>query len=636
MKRSNNAKYFKSASIIFIIAVAMSLFHIYTGVFGVLLFIKHRAIHIAFALVLCFLSISAFGKFGEDGRKVPFYDWILALLAVIVFGYFVVNGDLIARRYAYVTPLSTIQLTMGILAIILLIEGVRRSIGTIFVVIIGCALAYAALGPYLPFAISHKGFTLMWTIDHLAFTDSGIFGRSAGVSATYIFIFILFGAFLEKTGAGDKFIKLAFSLVGKQRGGPAKAAVIASGLFGMISGTAVGNVVTTGTFTIPMMKKLGYQPEFAGGVEACASSGGQIMPPLMGATAFLIAEFTGIPYIDLAKAAAIPAIMYFFAIFVQVHLRALVLDIKGMPREELPPKHRSLTEAAPYMLSIIAIVVCLLVGFTPLRSGLLAIIFVVVVNIIMSFVTHIPAITIKQVFQALEGGAKSAIPVALVCSASGIVSGIVVMSGIGLRVSSVVLDISGGNLFFTLLIVMVTSIILGMGLPTVAAYIIQVSLTIPALLELGVPPLASHMFIFYFGALSAITPPIALAAYAAAGIADSPLMKTGFVAFRLALSGFIIPFMFVYSASIILIGSPIETIITTITLILGIIALSFGVEGWIVSKANILERLLCITGAILLILPGVFTDLTGFAIIGSVIGYQFFRNRNVKTMNEAV
>jgi TRAP transporter 4TM/12TM fusion protein len=362
---NNRNLFLNSALIVSAIAVVMSLFHVYTGIFGVLLFIKHRALHIVFALILCFLSMSAFKRADTEdigSRKIPLYDWLLALLAAFVFGYFVINGDTIAQRYAYVTPLSTFQIAMGILAICLMLEGVRRSIGMIFVVILGCALAYVVIGPYLPISLSHKGFSLMWTIDHLAYTDLGIFGRSAGVSATYIFIFILFGAFLDKTGAGDKFINLAFSLVGRQRGGPAKAAVLASGLFGMISGTAVGNVVTTGTFTIPMMKKLGYPDHFAGGVEASASSGGQIMPPLMGATAFLIAEFTGIPYIDVAKAAAIPAIMYFLAIFIQVHLRALKLNITGIPEKDLPGKKKSMVECAPYMSSIIAIVFFLVIS----------------------------------------------------------------------------------------------------------------------------------------------------------------------------------------------------------------------------------------------------------------------------------
>lgn len=603
----------KVAIVVTIVAITMSIFHLYTSAFGVLLSLKQRSIHVGFALVLCWFLYAV--KRSKKDESIPMYDWVLIFLTVITFSYISFTAASISQRMSYITPLSTTQIIIGTFAIFLLIEACRRTIGKAFVIILLTCLLYVYIGPYLNLSLSHKGFSYMWTIDHLVFTTNGIFGISTGVSATYIFIFILFGSFLHKTGAGDKLIQLAFALMGTQRGGPAKTGVVASGFFGMITGSAVSNVVTTGTFTIPMMKKIGYKPYFAGAVEAVASSGGQITPPLMGATAFLIAEFTGISYLEVAAAAIIPAVLYYYGVLLQVHLRALKENIMGIPKDQLPKKLPSLIDSAPYMLSVVAIVGFLLRGNTPLKAGLYAIIFIVLINLIISVIRSLPPISFKQIIEALDSGARTAVEVALICAASGIVVGVLTLTGIGLRISSIILDLSGGVLFITLLITMVTSIILGMGLPTVGAYIIQVALTVPALVQSGVPPLAAHLFIFYFGALSAITPPVAVAAYAAAGIAGSNPMKTGFMAFQLAIAGFIIPFMFVYGPSLILIGSSVDTFINTIGALIGVFALAAGVEGWLYNKTNWIERVCLIIGAFFLISPDLFLDVIGFILL---------------------
>lgn len=613
------------------VAIAMSLFQLYTATFGVLLSIRQRAIHVGFALILVWFSYAA--KKTLKSSKVPIYDWIFVALSVVSFSYLAFTANEIAERMSYVTPLSNTQMIMGTIALLLLVEASRRTIGKAFVAIILVCFLYVFIGPYLPQSIAHKGFSWMWMLDQLVYTTNGIFGESAGVSATYIFVFILFGAFLDKTGAGARLIDLAFSLVGGYRGGPAKTAIMASGFFGMISGSAVANVVTTGTFTIPMMKKIGYKSTYAAAVESVSSSGGQIMPPLMGATAFLIAEFLGIPYLHIAAAAFIPAVMYFLAELLQVHFQALKKGIKGIPKEELPRVRKAFMDSFPYLVSVGVIVILLAFGFTPLKAGIYSIGFIVAVNLLMAWIKKTPPISIKEVFSALDIGARTAVQVAVICSAAGIVVGVITMTGIGLRISSVILDLAGGSLFLTLLITMVTSIILGMGLPTVGAYIIQVALTIPALVELGVPPLAAHLFIFYFGALSAITPPVAVAAYAAAGLAGCDPMKTGFTAFRLAIAGFVVPFMFVYGPSLILIGSPVEILRDTVFALIGIVALAASLEGWMFTHTHWIERILLFSSACLLIKPGLITDGIGFVLLAVALVIQWIKSRKNPAVN---
>lgn len=624
LKRSNSV--IKNIAIyITIVAVAMSLFHLYTSAFGTLISTRQRAVHVGFAIVLTWLIYSP--TKGLKGKRISFIDYILIFFSIFSFSYIAINAERISRMIPYISQLSTLDLIVGTMIILLLIEASRRCIGNIFTGILVICLIYVFLGEFFPFAISHSGFSYMWFIDHIVFTNNGVFGVATGVSATYIFIFLLFGAFLDKTGGGNNLINLAFSLTGKYKGGPAKAGILASGFFGMISGSAVANVVTTGPFTIPMMKKVGYPSKFAGAVEAVASSSGQIMPPLMGASAFLIAELTGTPYIEVAAAAAIPALLFLLSVFLQVHFRAEKNPSIGrIPKESIPKLLPSLNQSFPYLFPVFVIVVLLATGSTPLKAGLYATILLVIINVVISQIKKVKRISLKEIIGGLEDGAKTAVQIAVICAASGIVVGTITMTGIGNRANSVILGISEGDLFLTLLITMVMSIILGMGLPTVGAYIIQVALTIPTLINLGVPPLAAHLFIFYFGALSAITPPVAVAAYAAAGLANSNPMATGLMAVRLALAAFIVPFMFVYGPTLILVGQPAEILIDVVTAMIGIFALSASLEGWLLIKINIIFRVLLVFSAICMVYPGLPSDVVGISIL-IIVGMINWFNR---------
>ncbi|MHB8916391.1 MAG: TRAP transporter permease [Desulfocucumaceae bacterium] len=601
-----------------VIAVLMTCFQVYTAFFGIFESTMQRSLHLLFAIVLSFL-IFRFNK----GREInlPWYDVILILLALFSYGYVVVNSEEISGRLAYVTSLTGTEMAVGVVGILVLWEAARRMLGRAFAIIVAVFLLYALFGQYLPGVLQHRGYDPGWIIDHLFYTTEGILGIPLGVSATYIFIFILFGTFLEKTGAGDFFIQIALALMGRYRGGPAKTAVVASGFMGMLSGSAVANVVTTGAFTIPLMKKLGYKPHFAGAVEACASSGGQFTPPVMGAAAFIIAEFTGISYIKVAAAAAIPAIMYYFSIGFQVHFRAIKEGIHGLPKEQLPNFRKEFMKGFHYVIPVITIVYFLMAGYSPLKAGLYSIFALLVITVIRS-PKFIKPVDFYNIFDA---SARVILDVAIACAAAGIVIGIISLTGVGLRLSSLIISLAGGNLFLALLFTMVTALFLGMGLPTVAAYIIQAALIVPALAQFGIPLLAAHLFAFYFAIVSAVTPPVALAAYAGAGIAGADVNKTGWTAFKLALAAFIVPFMFVYGPALILIGKTSDIIIASCTAMVGIFALAAAIEGWLIKQTNILERAMLFTAALCLIKPGIYTDIAGVVLIALVYFLQKLR-----------
>uniref|UniRef100_UPI000740495D TRAP transporter permease n=1 Tax=Shouchella shacheensis TaxID=1649580 RepID=UPI000740495D len=443
---------------------------------------------------------------------------------------------------------------------------------------------------------------------------------SAGVSATFIFLFILFGKFLEVSGAGQFFINLAVAAMGKYRGGPAKTAIVGSSILGTISGSAVANTVTTGAFTIPLMKRTGYKNHFSGAVEAVASTGGQIVPPIMGAAAFIIASYLGMPYIDVVVAAIIPAVLYYLCLYVQVDLRAKRNHLHGLPKSELPVLWTVLKNGFLFFIPLFIIIFMLVSGFSPMRAGLFAIVAVIVVAMVKASTRLSP----KQLIKALDLGARASLETAVACAAAGVIIGIISLSGIGLTFSSMIIQFAGGSLLLTLFLTMVTSIVLGMGLPTVAAYIVQVPLTIPALIELGVAPLAAHLFIFYFAIISAITPPVALAAFAAAGIAGSEPMKTGLTALRLGIAAFIVPYMFVYGPSLLLIGQPGDIVTSVATALVGILGVAAAAEGWVFRHALWYERVLLFAGSILLIQPGVWLDVLGVAMLVIALLLQKF------------
>lgn len=489
-------------------------------------------------------------------------------------------------------------------------------------------LTYVFAGPHLPGILSHQGFTLMWAVDHIFFTTEGIWGIPAGVSATFIVMFIIFAAFLEQSKGGDFFIDLSLGLFGKARGGPAKAAIFASGFMGMLSGSAVANVVTTGAFTIPLMQRLGYSDRFSGAVESVASSGGQLMPPIMGAAAFIIAEFLGVPYIEVAAAAAVPAFLYYFSAFSMVHFEARRINLQGMKPEELPLIRKTLIYGFQFVLPVAVLVYLLVRGNSPMRAGLWAIL----ITIVVSYVRADTRMTPKRILSALESGSKGAVQVAIACATAGIIIGVLTLTGLGMRFNSIILLISQGSLLLTLILTMFTSILLGMGLPTVAAYIIQVSLTVPVLTQnFGVHPLAAHFFIFYFAIISAITPPVALAAYAAAGISGADPLKTAITACRLGLAAFIVPYMFVYAPQLLLVGSTGKVIIATVTSMIGVVALAASVVGWLKTRASVPERVLLMGAALSLIKPGIYTDILGLGLLGIVIVLQIIAGRKSET-----
>jgi TRAP transporter 4TM/12TM fusion protein len=595
--------------VIVTIAVAMSVYHIYAGYFGAPEALLHRSVHLLFVLVLIF-SLFPFSR-KEWGKKIRWTDWILILLTLASTGYLFVNYEYVITRYALVHPLSGMDLGFGILLTLLLIEGSRRVIGPALPITAGVFLAYAYVGPYLPGLLRHSGFSTEMIIDQLYMTTEGIFGIPLGVSATYVILFIIFGTFLEKSGTGQLFMDFASAITGWTRGGPGKIACISSALFGTISGSAVANVMVDGWLTIPLMKRTGFNTPFACAVEATASTGGQIMPPVMGAAAFVMAEFTGIPYITICLYAMIPALLYYFALFMSIHFMAGRMGLKGIPKEELPRLKKVLAARGHMFIPLIIIVYMMTAGYTPMY----ACIYSTVAVVILSFLRKETRMGFWTIIRALEEGAKNTLGVAAACACAGIVIGVINLTGLGLKFTSFVLFLAGDSLIPALIMTMLAGIVLGMGMPTTPAYIVQAALLIPALIKLGVMNIAAHMFVFYFSTISAITPPVAMAVYAAAGIGGAKLWPTGIWAMRVAAAGFIVPYMFVYGPSLLFIGSAFDIITSAISASFGVMALAAGMMGWFVKKVVIWERIVLLIAAVLLIKPGLYSDAIGYILL---------------------
>jgi len=514
---------------------------------------------------------------------------------------------------------------VGAIGILLVLEATRRVVGTPILVVVGCFLAYAHFGRYVPGFFGHRGASLERLVGHMFYTTEGIFGIPLGVSSTFIFLFILFGAFLEKTGIGQFFIDIANSIAGHAASGPAKVAVITSALEGTVSGSSVANTVGSGSFTIPMMKRLGYRPEFAGAVEASASTGGQIMPPIMGAAAFLMAEFIGVPYLQVAKSAIIPAILYFTGVFIVVHLEAKKTGLRGLPKEQLPRFWDIMRQRGQLFLPLVAIVYLLVEGSTPMRAALWGL----VVAVLASCLSRATRMKPRDVVTALEQGARNALGVVIACAAAGMIVGTVTLTGLGLKLANGLILLARGQLLPTLFFTMLTSLVLGMGAPTTANYVITSTIAAPALMKLGVPVMAAHMFAFYFGIVADGTPPVALAAFAGAGIAKSNPVKTGIEATKLSIAAFLIPYFFVYAPSLLLIGtvSWLDTARIIIGAVIGMIAVGAAVEGWLLTAAGVVERLLLFIGGLLLIHPHISPSLIVLLVIGAVDAAQVARVR---------
>ena len=602
-----------------LLAVSFSLFQLYTAIFGSLDAHLQRAVHLSFAMALVFLLFPS--RKGWSREHLHWIDVILAVIASMMPLYIVVFYPELVLRAGLMT---TNDMIIGTIGVLMVIEAARRVVGWPIVTIAGLFLVYAFVGPEIPGTFAHRGVSPEMLVQHLYFTTEGIFGIPLGVSATFIFLFILFGAYLEKSGLGAFFIDLANAVAGWARGGPAKVAVLSSALMGTVSGSSVANVAGTGSFTIPMMKKLGYRPEFAGAVEAAASTGGQLMPPIMGAAAFLMAEMVGVPYIDIAKAATIPAVLYFTGIMIGVHLEAKKNGLKGIPRDQLPKIGRVILEKGHLALPLLAIIYLLISGYTPMRAALWAI----ALTIIASMVRSSTRMSFKDIIKGLAEGARSALGVIIACATAGIIIGVVTKTGLGLKLGSVLIDLAGGHLLPTLFFTMITSIILGMGVPTTANYIITATIAAPAIIQLGVPVLAAHLFTFYFGIIADITPPVALAAFAGSGIARSNPFMTGIAASKLAIAAFIIPYIFVLSPAILLIDVTLPKILMLlITSLIGMTAVSASVSGFFSTKTGAIDRIGFFIGGLLLIDPNVTTDIIGVFVLGSAMIIHWIKKR---------
>lgn len=608
MKRTLKGRFKVIATII---AVSFSIFELWVNSFGIMLDIKRNAIHLGFLLMLVFLFYPATKK--SNIEKPTFSDIILSILGLSVGLYiFLFYDDLFTRAGIAITR----DYIFAILCIILLFEASRRSVGLVFCGLVIFFLLYAVYGYIFPGIFKHPGISWTRTLYRMYLTYEGILGVTLSVSSTFIYLFILFSAFLEVCGTAEFFNDLALALAGSKRGGPAFVAVIASALMGTLSGSAVANVATTGTFTIPLMKKVGYKAHFAGAVEAAASTGGQIMPPIMGAAAFIMASFLQISYVKIMIAAIIPALLYYLAIAANVYLEARRLNLQGIPPENLPSLKEVLIKRGFMISPLVVIMYLLLTGRTPLMAGFGGII----TTILVSFIRKETRLTLNKLIKALEEGAYSALQVGIACAACGIIVGVAAVTGIGSIVAYSLVELSGGIPLIALFMIMVACIILSMGLPSTALYIIVATVAAPALTNFGFLPLAAHFFVFYFGALSNVTPPVALASYTAAGLAGSDPTKTAITGLKLTLAGFIIPFVYTFNPVLLAQNISLTTLLTSLAeCIAGVIALAIGTTGYIWKEIKIWERCLFILSAILLLLPLKMSSLYGIVLLSLLI-----------------
>lgn len=620
------------------ISVIFVIFQLYATLSGAITAQVLRATHLAFVQLLAFLLFPPTKN--SPRNTLPWYDIVLGLIGLACWLYIVVNFDSLVRRSGNNTPLDV---AVGIVGILVLFESCRRIVGLPIMIIAGSFIVFAFAGKYLPGFLHHRGYSLQRVVCHLFYNTEGIMGTPIGACSTFIFLFILFGALLEKTGIGHFFIDVCNALAGGASGGPAKVAVLSSALLGTVSGSSVSNTVGSGSFTIPMMKRLGYKGEFAGAVEAAASTGGQIMPPIMGAAAFLMAESLGLPYITIVKAAIVPAILYFTGIFITVHLEAKKLGLKGLPKDQLPRFMPLLLRKGYMILPLVVIIYFLCAGKTAVFAALMGIIACVLVGfgVSVSDLAHgrKPSFGGKDIVEIMCTAARNIISVAIACGMAGIIIGIVTLTGLGLRLGNGLVMLAHGKLLLTLVFTMVASIILGMGAPTTANYLITSTITAGAIISLGIEPLAAHMFAFYFGIIADVTPPVALAAIAGAAIAKAKPMKTALNATKLAIGAFIIPYMFVYNSKMLMINaSALSVVMIIITAILGMFGISVALEGYGFNntgffynsrkgKATIIafdavERLLFAIAGLLCVIPETKTDIIGVSLLAVLIAYQ--------------
>ncbi len=601
------------------VAIFMSLYHLGTCIFGIPASQLHRALHLMLACVLTFGGFNFKGK-KSDGRC-RLTDWILIAATVFSMGYIVVENKVLENRLAFVTPFTTVQLVAVIMLVVLVLEATRRLTGLTLPIACLIFLAYAFWGDRFTGVLGHAPLSAKRILEQISITSEGIFGSSLGISATYVVIFIILAGFLETTGAGQFFIDIASSATGTKRGGPAKIAVVGSCLFGSISGSSVANVVSTGTFTIPLSKSVGYPSYFAGAVEAVASTGGQLMPPVMAAVAFIMADNLSVPYISICGAALIPAVLYYWSLFNMVDAKAVKLGIAGLKKEQLPQGREVLKNGWFLALPFLVLIALMMMNYTPMKAGFYAIISLLVILLIFDR----KKLNWANITNALENGAKGVISVSVTSACAGIIVGVIMITGLGLKFTSIITTVSNGNLLIALILSAVVAIILGMGLPTVPAYIVMSSLVAPALIKMGVAPMAAHMFVLYFAVLSCITPPVAIASYAAAAIADANAIKVGFESVRLAVVAYIIPFVFVYNPVLLFDGKPIDIFLSFATAVLGCMALTWAIEGVVEGKIPWWARIISLLAAAFLVWPEHLSD--AFGVVIFAVLYYFYRHK---------
>lgn len=600
------------------IAIIGALFHLYILNLNPIDPWVFRSTHLVFGTVL---GLMLYPGWRSKSNKIPLIDWILIIISIYIGYYIYANLDQIVFRFGVVP--TDMDFYVALAGLLLVIEFTRRTSGWTLPILAFVFIAYVFLGPYLPGILNHNGYSLERFVTYVYGLD-GVFGVTTDVSSKYIILFIIFGAFLQMSGVGQYFMKVAFAVAGGLRGGPAKVAVFSSALMGMINGTSAGNVVATGSLTIPLMKKTGYPARFAAATEATASSGGQLLPPIMGAGAFLMAEITGIKYSEIIIAAAIPAILYFTSVYFMVDFQAVKSGLVGLSRKQLP-SFNEIGRHVYLFIPVLLLIIMLVQGRSVIFAGTVGIIS----SFVISLFSKETRMGLKKILLALELGMKNALQLIAIVACAGIIVGVIALTGVGQRFSSLLLSIADDNMLLALIFAMAIAIILGMGMPTTAAYAVAASAVAPGLINMGLDPLTAHLFVFYFAVISAITPPVALAAFAAAGISGTDPMKTSFKAFQLGLAAFIVPFMFFYSPELLLeAGNTVTIALAVITALLGVYLLAAAVQGWFFGKsAKWYSRILLLAAALLFMISGVVTDFIGLAVVAAVIVIQKFFHR---------
>jgi len=606
-------------TILDVFCLALAVFSLYTASVGVFTDVIQRSAHLMFAMVIVFLN--SYIKDSDKSSMISkIFTILLAVLSFFVFFYTAFNYTAMAESYGRLTQY---QLIIGAIAIFLVLEGVRRAVGKPIAIIGLVFLVYALFGNYFPGILQHRGYSFARLITHLYASAAGLFSTPIGTAATIIVMFVMFGSFLDATKGSKFFIDIALAITGNKKGGPAKTAVVSSALMGMVSGSASANVAATGVYTIPLMKKTGYKNKVAAAFEAVASTGSQITPPIMGAGGFIIAETLGVSYGTVASAAIIPAILYFVSVFIMVDLEADKNGLKGMDPSELPSAKKTLIDYGHTIIPLILLILFIISGHSAMYTGLYA----VVSSVVISFLRKTTRIGLKEIIYALIKASKRVITISCVCAAAGIIIGVISLTGVGLTISSLIVKLSGGILLLALFFTLVVTLIFGMGLPTAPAYIMVAVLVVPALKQLGISDLAGHLFIFYGACISSITPPVCMAAFTAASLADSDPWQTGFMAMRLGIVAIVIPFFFAYEPALIGIGALGQVTLAVITGIIGCLGLAFFVQGFFLGYISWPFRVLALIGGLLSIHPNLTTDVLGLICISTIILFQIWKKK---------